>query len=182
MDFGQIKSPEDILEFMKSHIKYGWLDINNEEHIANMQNFRKLYRTSTLEEILSHGLGTCIEQVYLMKFLLDKINLPNKMFCTRIYEDSDYNNMRKSVYMHCFVLYYLNNKVYQIEHPNWEKIGIYEFANEEEAIKKINNYYINMSCGRPRPVTEFFEVLGGLSFKEFNDYINSLDEKKVKVR
>ena len=121
-------------------------------------------------------------EIFIKNKLLDKINLPNKMFCTRIYEDSDYNNMRKNVYMHCFVLYYLNNKVYQIEHPNWERIGIYEFANEEEAIKKINNYYINMSCGRPRPVTEFFEVLGGLSFKEFNDYINSLDERKVKVR
>ena len=26
-----IKTPEDILEFMKANIKYGWLDINNEE-------------------------------------------------------------------------------------------------------------------------------------------------------
>lgn len=30
----------------------------------------------------------------------------------------------------------MNNKVYQIEHPNWERIGIYEFDSEEAAIKK----------------------------------------------
>ena len=81
--------------------------------------------------------------------------------------------------MHCFVLYYLDDKVYQLEHPNFERIGIYEFNSEEEAINEINKIYINMSGGYPRPVTEFFEVKEGLSFKEFNNYINSLDNKKM---
>lgn len=30
MRIDDIKSPQDILEFMKSNIKYGWLDINGE--------------------------------------------------------------------------------------------------------------------------------------------------------
>lgn len=177
MKIEKIKTPADILEFMKSNIKYGWLDINNEEHIGNMKGFRSLYRTSTLEEILDHKIGTCIEQVYLMKHLLDKINIPNKMFCTRIYEGEDFNDLEAEEHMHCFVLYYLDNKVYQIEHPNWERIGIYEYENEETAIDKINEYYIEMAGGHARPVTEFFEVEPNLTFKEFNGYINNLDKK-----
>lgn len=177
MKIENIKTPEDILEFMKSNIKYGWLDINNEEHIGNMKGFRSLYRTSTLEEILDHKIGTCIEQVYLMKHLLDKINIPNKMFCTRIYEGEDFNDLEAEEHMHCFVLYYLDNKVYQIEHPNWERIGIYEYENEETAIDKINEYYIEMAGGHARPVTEFFDVEPNLTFKEFNCYINNLDKK-----
>ena len=176
MKIDDIKTPEDILGFMKENIKYGWLDINNEEHIGNMKNFRKLYRTSTLEEILTHKIGTCIEQVYLMKLLLDKINIPSKMYCTSIYESKDFNDLEADEHMHCFVLYYQNNKVYQIEHPNWERIGIYEFEKEETAIKEINDYYINMSGGIPRPITEFFEVPPHITFKEFNNYINSLDK------
>lgn len=176
MELEYIKTPEDILGFMKENIKYGWLDINNEEHIGNMKNFRELYRTSTLEEILTHKIGTCIEQVYLMKLLLDKINIPSKMYCTRIYEGKDFNDLEADEHMHCFVLYYQNNKVYQIEHPNWERIGIYEFEKEETAIKEINDYYINMSGGIPRPITEFFEVPPHITFKEFNNYINSLDK------
>lgn len=176
MKIDDIKTPEDILGFMKENIKYGWLDINNKEHIGNMKNFRKLYRTSTLEEILTHKIGTCIEQVYLIKLLLDKINIPSKMYCTRIYESKDFNDLEADEHMHCFVLYYQNNKVYQIEHPNWERIGIYEFEKEETAIKEINDYYINMSGGIPRPITEFFEVPPHITFKEFNNYINSLDK------
>lgn len=182
MKIEEIKTSEDILEFMKDNIKYGWLDINNEEHIGNMKNFRKLYRTSSIEETLEHGIGTCIEQVYLMSKLLDRLNIKNKMFCTRVYEGKDFNNLEAEEHMHCFVLYYLNDKVYQIEHPNWEKAGIYEFENEEKAINEINDYYVKMAEGKSRPITEFFEVEPNLSFKEFNNYINELDEKRIKTK
>ncbi len=177
MTIDKIKTPEDILEFMKEYIEYGWIDINNEKHIRNMQNFRKLYRTSGVSDTLRNGLGTCIEQVKLMSELLNRINIPNRMFCTRIYEGKKFNNLDAEEHMHCFVLYYMDNKVFHIEHPNWEKIGIYEYKNTEEAIKKINDYYIEMSGGKIRPVTEFYDVKPNLSFKEFNEYINSLDIK-----
>ena len=167
---------------MNENIKYGWLDINNEEHIGNMKNFRKLYRTSSLEETISHGIGTCIEQVYLMSYLLNMLNIPNKMFCTRIYEGKDFNNLEAEEHMHCFVLYFQNDKVYQIEHPNWEKIGIYEYENEKSAIKVINDYYVEMVEGKSRPVTEFFKVEPNISFKEFNNYINNLDEEKTNIK
>ena len=113
-----------------------------------------------------------------MSTLLSRIGIPNKMFCTRVYEGKEFNNLEAEEHMHCFVLYYSNNKTYQIEHPNWEKIGIYEFDSEEKAIKEINDYYVKMAEGKSRPVTEFHEVPPNLSFKDFNGYINSLDEKK----
>lgn len=176
MLINEIKAPEDILEFM-NNIRYGWLDINGEEHIGNMKGFRSLYRTSTLDEVLEHGLGTCIEQVLLMSTLLSKIGIPNKMFCTRVYEGKDFNNLEAEEHMHCFILYSLDDKVYQIEHPNWERIGIYEFESFEKAIDEINDYYVKMAEGKSRPVTEFHEVPPNLSFKEFNEYINDLDKK-----
>lgn len=169
-----MKTPEDILEYMKKNIKYGWLDKNNEEHIGNLKNFRKLYRTSSLEEIKKHKIGTCIEQVFLMKQLFDKINIESHMYCTRVYEDNDIND-EEDEHMHCFLLYKKDNKIYHIEHPNWEKMGIYEYNTIEEAIKTINEYYIELAGGISRPVTEFFDVPKGLSFKEFNQYINNIN-------
>ena len=126
---------------------------------------------------MKYKIGTCIEQVYLMHYLLDKIKIPNKMYCTRIYEPDSFNDLDADEHMHCFVLYFKDGKTYQIEHPNWERIGIYEFQSEEEAVKSINDYYVNLSGKKSRPVTEFFDVKGGLSFKEFNNYINSLDKR-----
>ena len=179
MKIESIHSPEDILTFMNEHIEYGWIDNERKQHIKTMKNFRKKYITQSIEETLKSGIGCCIEQVFLMHFLLDKINIKNKMFCCRIYEPDNYDNIEEDEHMHCFVLYYLNNKVYHIEHPNFEKIGIYEFETEKEAINTIVNYYKKLSGGKERPTTQFYDVPVGMTFKEFNNYINSLDVDKI---
>lgn len=181
MTINEIKKPSDILEFMNENIEYGWIDVNGDKHIRSMKDFRKLYRTTTIEETLKTKLGTCIDQVYLISFLLNKIDIPNKMFCTRVYEGNDFNDLEAEERLHCFVLYYLNNKVYQLEHPDWKRAGIYEFNTEEEAIQKINEHYIKLAGGKIRLVTEFFDVEPGISFKEFNEYINSLDTVKKHI-
>ena len=50
MTIEEIKTPQDILTYMYETIAYGWLDINNEEHINNLKDYRELYRTFSLEE------------------------------------------------------------------------------------------------------------------------------------
>ncbi len=174
MTIEEIKTPQDILTYMYETIAYGWLDINNEEHINNLKDYRELYRTSSIEETISHGLGTCIEQTYLMSFLLTKLGIPNKMFCLRIYENNDLDNIEYGEDMHCFVLYYLNDKVYQIEHPDRDRIGIYEYPSEEQALKELVVHYSTIFTGDYIFLTEFSEVPYNISYKNFNLYINEL--------
>lgn len=173
MNLDRIKTPEDIYEWIDTNIQYGWLDTEGNKHIDEMKNFRKLYRTMSMEEIFEHKIGTCIEQVALIHNLLDKINIENKMFCCRIYEPDDYGNLEEDEHMHCFVLYHKDGKVYHLEHPNHEKKGIYEYASENDAINAILNYYVELRGGKESPTTQFFEVPGGLSFQSFNAFINN---------
>lgn len=177
MDIKQMKTPEDVLTFMKQHIKYGWLDKDGNVYVNTLKNFKKLYRISNLDETLKFGVGTCIEQVALMKYLLAQIGIKCKTFCTRVYIPSGLKDDDPEEHMHCFLLYKKGGKIYQIEHPNGNRIGIYEFASEPQAIKEINAIYEKMSGGTARPVTRYFKAKPGLSFKQFNDYVNSLDEK-----
>lgn len=177
-----IKTINDVFEFIKNNIRYGWIDINQEIHIANMKNFRKLYKTMSLEEILSLGIGTCIDQVKLMKYLLDKINIKSKMFATRIYEPNDFSDLEASEHMHCFILCYIDGFVCHLEHPNYYHLGIYKYPNESIAIRKINKYYIDLSGGIPRPVTEFYQIKDNITFKQFNNYLNNLNITFRKLR
>jgi len=172
----EIKNPNDILKFM-DNIDYGYIDLAGNKHINNLKGFRKNYRTLGIKEILENKIGTCIEQVLLMHVLLDELNIKNKMFCTRVYESGEIAEDQEE-HMHCFILYYDEDGVHQIEHPNGERKGIYHFKDEETAIKSINDIYVEMSGGIPRPVTEYYDVKPGLTFKEFNEYVNSLDDKK----
>lgn len=172
MKIEEIKNEFDILEYMKENINYGWIDLDGNIHLNTMKEFRKKYRTMSIEEILYYKIGTCIEQVFFMKYLFDRANIKNKMFCCRIFEPDEYESLEEEEHMHCFLLFYKNNKVYHIEHPNFNRIGIYEYLSEKEAIKSIVDYYIELRGGKESPTKEFFTVQPGLSFKEFNKYIN----------
>ena len=172
MNIDNIKNAKDIYDFMDENIEYGWIDIHGEKHLNTMKEFRKIYRTLSIEEILRYKVGTCIEQVYLMHYLFNKINVKSKMYCSRIFEPDDYGNLEEDEHMHCFLLYYENNKVYHMEHPNFERKGIYEYDGEEEAINSIVDYYIKLRGGKDSPTKEFFDVPYNVSFKEFNKYIN----------
>lgn len=41
-----------------------------------------------------------------MKYLLDKINVPNKMFYTRIYESNDFKSLEAEEHIICIALSY----------------------------------------------------------------------------
>jgi hypothetical protein len=172
-----IKKPEDVLRFMNENIDYGWIDIDGNIHRREMKDFRTRYRVSSTEESLQHGVGTCIEQVFLMHTCFDRLNLTNKMYCCRIYEPDDFGNLEEEEHMHCFLLYEYQGKIYHIEHPNFYRIGIFEYDNEEEAIETIEKYYMELRGGKASPTTEFYAVEPGLSFGQFNRYINSLDRQ-----
>ena len=54
------------------------------------------------------------------------------------------------------------------------------YFNIREIVSSIVNYYINLRGGKESPTKEFFEVRPGLSFKEFNNYINYLGNDIIK--
>lgn len=193
MNINQIRTPNDILNFMKENINYGWIGVDGKIRIRTMDDFRKFYRTSLVEETIQSNVGTCIEQVNLMHFLMNKIGIESKMLCTRMYEDENFNDLNAPERMHCFLLFYVDNKVYQLEHPDDSRIGIHSYESEQDAIeflvlhyeKKTEEEYKRKNKPFPangfkRITTEFFEVPEGLSYKEFNLYINSLGSIKRK--
>ena len=186
-----ISNPKDILKFM-DEIKYGWVDINDNIHY-DMKDFRLNYRTMSTKKTLEYKVGTCIEQTILMKYFLDEVKIKNEIYCTRIYEDENFNDLNAKERMHCFVLFYDDKDVYQIEHPDPDRKGIHKFSSREDAINFLVKHYEEMTINDykekgilvkeeniRRTTTKFDYVPANLTYKEFNLYINSLDKKILK--
>jgi hypothetical protein len=70
MEINEIRCSQDVYRFMTDNIEYGWIDINGNKHLNTMKEFRKVYRTMSIEEILKYKIGTCIDQVNLIHYLL----------------------------------------------------------------------------------------------------------------
>lgn len=172
-----LKSPEELLEFMNENIRYGWLDDNNNEHIDTMKQFRKLYRTLSLDEMLTNKLGTCIEQTYLEIIVMENLGIEYKAYCLRSYEDDPRIVEPK---MHCFLIYNKDNKWYHFEHSNPDVRGIHEYKTYEETMRDILEYYQKRDKGKTRQLLEIKEVPTGLSWQEWNEYLDKLAKGEIK--
>ena len=178
MKIYDVKTPEELLDYMNENIRYGWLDNENNEHIDTMKEFRRLYRSLTIGEIITNKLGTCIEQTNLEMLVMDNLKIPYKAYCLRSYKDDLKIEDPK---MHCFLLYYINGKCYHFEHSNPEVRGIHEYNTHEEAMKEILSYYQKRDEGKTRELLEIHEVPAGLSWQEWNQYLDELAQKEKRI-
>ena len=53
----EIRTPEDVLNFMNANIEYGWIDASENVHQKEMKNFRAKYHIAPLEQCLQYGGG-----------------------------------------------------------------------------------------------------------------------------
>lgn len=174
LKFEDIKTPRGLMDYMNINIKYGWIDKQGYKHLNNLKGFRENYRISSLDEIINTGLGTCIEQAKMMKEFFDKNGYENKLFCHRSYETEE--NFDKEVKMHCIMLFKDNDTWYHFEHSNTSKRGIHKYNSVEEALENITRWH--KEHGDIRKLTEIDSIPDGLSFKEFNQFVNKYDENK----
>lgn len=177
MTFDDIKTANDLMDFMNINIEYGWVDKQGNKHINNLKGFRENYRISTIDEMLETELGTCIEQAKMIKHFFDRMGIENKLYCHRSYENEE--NFDKDVRMHCFVLFKYNDNWYHFEHSNRPKRGIHKYESIESAIEEITSGF--EEHGDIRKLTEIDSIPSGLTFKEFNDFVNDFDNVKNKT-
>ena len=154
--------------------EYGWIDINGVKHLNNLTGFRENYRISSIEEILEIGLGTCIEQAKMIKCFFDRMGIDNRVYCHRSYETED--NFDEEVRMHCIVLFKHNDSWFHFEHANQPKRGIHKYKSIDDALKEITKGFDEH--GDIRKLTEIDSIPEGLSFKEFNQFVNEFDISK----
>lgn len=176
LNFYEIKTPEELMTFMNINIEYGWVDKIGEKHLNNLKGFRENYRISSIDEMINTGLGTCIEQAKMIKDFFDRMGIENKLYCHRSYETEE--NFNEEVRMHCFVLFNYNGSWYHFEHSNRPKRGIHKYESVESAIEEITSGF--EEHGDIRKLTEIDSIPDGLTFKEFNNFVNEFDNVKRK--
>lgn len=169
-DYLSIKNVNELMEFMNNNITYGWLDKNGRKHLNNLKGFRENYHISSIKEILRSGLGTCIEQAKMTKSTFDMLGIESKLYCHRSYENEE--NFNKEVRMHCFLLFKEGDNWYHFEHSNRPKRGIHKYKNIDEAINSITSGYEENDI---RLLTEIPDIPDGLTFMEFNGYVNQFN-------
>ena len=152
MNYSQINTPNVLLEYMKTNIRYGFLGKNGKKYYDSnsieWNDWQEECFVQSGEEVLESKIGTCWDQVEFERMWFEQKNYIFKTLF--IWFEVGRQNSLPS---HTFLLYEHNNKWYWFENSFELYRGIHEYNSVEEAIEDIKNKQIEFASHN----TEFRE-------------------------
>lgn len=145
MKYEDIKTPEELLEFMNKNIHYGFVDENGIIYDGKNNEIFQIgcqskWRLSSPERLLKVKYGHCWDQVELERDWFKKHGYEYKTIY--IWFLFDYYN---SYTTHTYLIYKDNDKWKLFEHSDFENRGIHTFNTMKDAIKFQMEKYIEQN-------------------------------------
>jgi len=148
MGFGDIKSINDLYNFLLSEIDYGFIDHHNNKLVKKNSPqiyyldtlFREYYLQSPFD-VINNKIGLCYDHVELMRHWLIK-------------HGYDVNTFYSNIYNHSIITFKDNDKYYWMETSLKKYIGIHEY----KSINILLNDYINKMMNYTKIDYDLFEL------------------------
>ena len=157
-----------ILDKMKE-IEYGFVDDYGIIHRKSSKEFFiNNYKLQTIEDTLKYKIGTCWEQVELVRYYLESEKIPVDTYII-IYNDDS------KIARHTIVVVKDNNKFYWMENSWKQNNNSIEFNNLDDLLNTIVNLFPSMykiyDFDKSKiEIYKYDKPEVGLSFNEFTEY------------
>lgn len=184
-EYKELKTPEELMDYMKDNFEYGYLDKDNNIHHYDDPNYDDLdwfniYMLESEQDILETGVGTCFDMTELERDFLERNGYTVHTYFEMIL--LDYNNPYP---MHSFLVYEKDSKYYYFEFSDYNNRGIYEYSNIIELLNdqikkymnKLEEYNIKEEEKGKLIITKFDKVKEHASEEEYLDHV--LNSKNI---
>lgn len=133
----EIKTPKDLLHYMRNNIDYGIVD-KNKKKIKNPteRDFYKNLVILTPEEVYEYQIGICWEQCEFQRVVFDRLGIENKVIFVGLwYNKKHYNTHTFSIFK--------DKKLWRWFESSWgNHRGISEKDTEESLIRTVIKQFI----------------------------------------
>ena len=184
-EYKELKTPEELMDYMKDNFEYGYLDKDNNIHHYDDPNYDDLdwfniYMLESEQDILETNVGTCFDMTELERDFLERNGYTVHTYFEMIL--LDYNNPYP---MHSFLVYEKDSKYYYFEFSDYNNRGIYEYSNIIELLNdqikkymnKLEEYNIKEEEKGKLIITKFDKVKEHASEEEYLDHV--LNSKNI---
>jgi len=135
--FKELKTPEELKDFMDKIFSYGWLDNNKKEHLETMKNIKN-FSSMSVEEIFNYKIESCLEGVKFAKYWFDKQNINAKIYFSRGVLKNNETGAKNYPSMHFLLLFQCKDgKWGRFEQVHMLEKGVYYFDNFNDAFHHI---------------------------------------------
>lgn len=177
MQYDEVKTPEELLDYMNTAINYGFVDDDGNVYMdSNNEEFQKgcrlKWKLSSPSRLIKVKYGHCWDQVELERDWFSKHGYECKTFY--IWFELPYQN---SYSTHTYLVFRDNDKWYYFEHSDFKHRGIYTFDTLKEAICFQREKHIEMNAAIGEDELKFLKIyeydtpVYGCNMNDFIDYI-----------
>ena len=136
MTFQEIKTPEQLMQYLDQHFEYGVIDNDGKKYCdSNSDEFQIVCNTQwklrTVEKMLKDCIGHCYDQVEVEREWFTQNGFQVKTFWISAYQE----NIENSGFSHTYLIYEDGNSWKLFEHSDYYNKGIHTFSSIEEAVK-----------------------------------------------
>ena len=177
-----IKTPEELLSFMRNNITYGFVGKNGKIYTDIFsEEWNDWYEQCFVQngsEVLNSKVGTCWDQVELERLWFESHNYKYHTYFMWFEVDRECN-----LPTHTFLVFENNSKYYWFENAFESQRGIHEFNSLNEAIEDVKSKQIEHTKKNFQEATnedmkrltvyEYTKPKDHLGVKDYLDYVTS---------
>ncbi len=139
--FSLIQTPQELLEYMKRNITYGFVGKNGKRYTDRFSDdwndwYDECFVQSG-EEVLNSRIGTCWDQVE-----LERLWFEQKGFIIHTFFMLFEVNKENEYPTHTFLIYENDSKFYWFENSFESERGIHEFSSLDDAVERVKSKQI----------------------------------------
>jgi len=157
-EFEKIKTPEELLSFIKDNITYGFVGRNNKKIYAHDEeamdaDFAEEYYLQSPEELLNSKHGVCWDSAELERHWFSKHNYRHKVFFMMFAKEET------DLPTHTFLAYEHDHRWYWFEHSFENHRGIHEYASLEDLVDDVKNKHYDYAVKNRKATAEDLKSL-----------------------
>lgn len=175
-EFEKIKSPEELLSFMKENIHYGFVGKNSKKIYSDKEEMDAgwgEYYLQSPEELLESKYGVCWDGAELERHWFSKNSYDHKVYFMAYDKETDLPT-------HTFLVYRKNDKWFWFEYSWGNQRGIHEYAGLEALLADVKKKHHESDMKNHGASREDFKCLR-LNEYDKPDYGSGPEEFVAKV-
>ena len=179
MKYKNVKTPEDLMQFLDEHIEYGVIDKNGNKFFdSNSDEFQNAclnsWKTKNVKQIIQDGVGHCYDQVEIEREWFESNNYSFKTFWISAYQEG----IENSGFSHTYLIYKDKNSWKLFEHSDYFNKGIHIFKTLKEAVTWQAKRHISFAEKQIKPknkysvcIKQYTKPNYGISMEQYIEFI-----------
>ena len=141
MNFNDLKTPEELMQFLQDKINYGFVADNvTYKYPIKEEDIHQHYKIRLGEDLIDTGYGVCWDITELQRKFFENAGIKHECYFLQAYKK---DNIARPIHTHAFLIYHEDNQWKWFEYSFSQHRGIHEnYKTKQELLNDVATKFL----------------------------------------